>query len=75
MLDTARQRAVIEAQIREWEDVAFSAEIAHKVHTRLKSDKSVLAGFVERATQAEHAIDELKKMLAELPPAPDTNQT
>lgn len=66
MLTTDQQRLVIEAQIREWEEARFAAEVAHRVHTRLKSGEAALSGFVERMAKAEYAIDELTRMLAEL---------
>lgn len=61
------QRGVIRQQIREWEEVRYAAEVAHRVHTRLKSGDAALADFAGRMIKAEYAIDELQLMLAELP--------
>ena len=61
------QRAVIRQQIREWEEVRYAAEVAHRVHTRLKSGDAALAEYAGRMVKAEYAIDELQLILAELP--------
>lgn len=66
MLPIDRQVALIEAQILEWQEVAFNAEIAHRVHTRLKSPPEVLQSFVARMTQAEQAIAVLHDLLDEV---------
>jgi hypothetical protein len=66
MLPIDRQTALIEAQILEWQEVAFNAEIAHRVHTRLKSPPEVLQSFVARMTQAEQAIAVLHDLLDEV---------
>ena len=66
MLPIDRQTALIEAQILEWQEVAFNAEIAHRVHTRLKSPPEVLQSFVGRMTQAEQAIAVLNDLLDEV---------
>ncbi len=66
-LSIAGQRAVITQQIREWEEARYAAEVAHRVHTRLKSGDAALADFAGRMIKAEYAIDELQLMLAELP--------
>lgn len=65
-LTIEQQIALVERQIAEWREVAFNAEVAHRVHARLKSDPAVLARHVETMTKAEHAIDELTKIRAEL---------
>ena len=66
MLPIGRQIALIEAQILEWQEVAYNAEIAHRVHTRLKSPPEVLQSFVGRMTQAEQAIAVLNNLLDEV---------
>lgn len=66
MLPIDRQTALIEAQILEWQEVTFNAEIAHRVHTRLKSPPEVLQSFVARMTQAEQAIAVLHDLLDEV---------
>ena len=66
MIPIDRQTALIEAQILEWQEVAFNAEIAHRVHTRLKSPPEVLQSFVARMTQAEQAIAVLHDLLDEV---------
>ena len=66
MLPIDRQTALIEAQILEWQEVAYTAEIAHRVHTRLKSPPEVLQSFVGRMTQAEQAIAVLNNLLDEV---------
>ena len=37
MVTPEQRRTLIERQIAEWEEVRYSAEVAHRVHTRLKS--------------------------------------
>ncbi len=66
-LPFASQRAILLQQIREWEEARFAAEVAHRVHTRLKSGDAALADFARRMIKAEYAIDELQLILAELP--------
>ncbi len=66
-LPIAGQRAVITQQIREWEESRYAAEVAHRVHTRLKSGDAALADFARRMIKAKYAIDELQLILAELP--------
>ena len=66
-LSIAGQRAIIQQQIRDWEETRYAAEVAHRVHTRLKSGDAALSDFFIRMTKAEIAIDELQLMLAELP--------
>lgn len=71
MLSMERQLAIIDGQIQEWEEVAFNAEIAHKVHKdRLGAQPPALAQFVTTMERAEKAIAELQKMRAELIHAP-----
>jgi hypothetical protein len=65
-LSPAAQIAIIDRQIAEWRESSFSAEIAHKVHTRLKSDAQILARFVETMERAEIAITALDEMRAQL---------
>ena len=60
------QRAVIQQQIVEWEQARYSAEVAHRVHTKLKSGDAALKDFADRMIKAEMALDELKVMLKEL---------
>lgn len=62
MLTIELQLAIIDRQIREWGEVAFNAEIAHKVHTRLKTNR--LPEFEQNLAQAEIAIAELQTMRA-----------
>ena len=66
MLSIARKRLSIERQIDEWEEVAFNAEVAHRVHARLKADAATLKQFVDRMTNAEIAITDLREQLAAL---------
>lgn len=66
MIPIDRQTALIEAQILEWQEVAFNAEIAHRVHTRLKSPTEVLQSFVARMTQAEQAIAALNDIVKDV---------
>lgn len=66
MLPIDRQIALIEAQILEWQEVTFNAEIAHRVHTRLKSPPEVLQSFVGRMTQAEQAIAVLNDIVKDV---------
>lgn len=66
-LSRERQIAVIDGQIQEWEEVAFNAEIAHKVHRdRLNTQPPALAQFVASMERAEKAIAELQKMRKEI---------
>lgn len=62
MLTIELQLAIIDRQIREWQEAAFNAEIAHKVHTKLKTSR--LSEFENNLTQAEIAIAELQTMRA-----------
>ena len=66
-LPVNNQRAVIQQLIHEWEEARYAAEVAHRVHTRLKSGDAALAEYAGRMIKAEYAIDELQLMLAELP--------
>lgn len=66
MITTDQQRAVIQQQIADWETARYSAEVAHRVHTRLKSGEAALKDFADRIIKAEYAIDELQKVLKEL---------
>jgi hypothetical protein len=66
MITPDMQRAVIQQQIAEWEQARYSAEVAHRVHTRLKSGEAALNDFADRMIKAEYAIDELQKLLKEL---------
>ena len=66
MLPIDRQIALIEAQILEWQEVTFNAEIAHRVHIRLKSPPEVLQSFVARMTQAEQAIAALNDIVKDV---------
>ena len=60
------QRAIIAQQIAEWEQARYSAEVAHRVHTKLKSGDAALNDFADRMIKAEMALDELNAMLKEL---------
>ena len=66
MITSELQRAVITQQIAEWEQARYSAEVAHRVHTKLKSGDAALKDFTDRMIKAEMALDELKVMLKEL---------
>lgn len=66
MVTPEQRRTLIERQIAEWEEVRYSAEVAHRVHTRLKSGDAALEKFASDMAKAEYAIDELQKMLREL---------
>ena len=66
MITSEIQRAVIQQQIAEWEQARYSAEVAHRVHTKLKSGDAALKDFADRMIKAEMALDELKVMLKEL---------
>ena len=66
MITSNTQRAVIAQQIAEWEQARYSAEVAHRVHTKLKSGDAALKDFADRMIKAEMALDELKVMLKEL---------
>lgn len=66
MITTDQQCALIERQIAEWEQARYYAELSHRVHTKIKSESTVLHGFVEQMTRAEMALDELQKALKEL---------
>lgn len=68
MITVEQQIAIIDHQINEWEEAAFNAEIAHTVHTRLKTNR--LPEFEHNLAQAEIAIVELQKLRAQLVPAP-----
>lgn len=62
----AQQLRIIDRQIQEWAESAFNAEIAYRVHTRLKSEKSVLDRYIDAMRNAEIAIAELTKLRAEV---------
>lgn len=66
MITNEIQRAVITQQIAEWEQARYSAEVAHRVHTKLKSGDAALNDFADRMIKAEMALDELQVMLKEL---------
>lgn len=61
-----RQLQLVHGQIVEWEEAQFNAELAHRVHTRIKSEKPVVELQVNRMIQAEMAIAELRGVEAEL---------
>ena len=61
-----QQRVIIARQIAEWEEARYSAEVAHRVHTKLKSGDAALNDFADRMIKAEMALDELQAMLKEL---------
>lgn len=56
------QIAIIDRQIRDWEETAFQAEVAHRVHTRVKSPDSRLDEFMNVMRDAEIALAELRAM-------------
>ena len=66
MITSEIQRAVIAQQIAEGEQARYSAEVAHRVHTKLKSGDAALKDFTDRMIKAEMALDELNAMLKEL---------
>jgi len=61
-LSIEEQIGIIERQINDWRRVAFNAETAHKVHTKLESPKDRLEEFVGAMIQAEKAITFLMEM-------------
>ena len=62
----AQQLRIIDRQIQEWAESAFNAEVAHRVHTRLKSERAVLDRYVDAMKNAEIAMAELAKLRAEV---------
>ena len=66
MITSDTQRAIIQRQIDEWEQARYHAEVAHRVHTKLKSGDAALKDFTDRMIKAEMALDELQAMLKEL---------
>ena len=65
-LSTERQLAIIDRQIAEWREVGYNAELAARIHTRIGTGADQVKVYVERAAQAEKAIDELRKIREEL---------
>jgi hypothetical protein len=65
-LSIEQQIAIIDRQIAEWEESAFNAEVAHRVHKRIKSDEPILNRYVDTMQRAEYAIAELQAIRAEL---------
>ena len=59
------QRAVIERQIAAWREKRFDVQIAHKVHTQLKSPPEALARLVDELTVCEKALALLEGELKE----------
>ena len=59
------QRAVIARQIAAWKEKRFDVQIAHKVHTQLKSTPEVLTRLIDELTMCEKALALLDTELAE----------
>lgn len=55
-LTIAAERAVIARQIEAWQEKRFDVQIAHKVHTSLKSPQAALDALVAELTVCEKAL-------------------
>jgi hypothetical protein len=64
-LSPEAQRLVIERQILAWKERRFDVQIAHKVHTQLKSPAEALTRLVEELTMCEKALALLEQELKE----------
>lgn len=65
-IGVVQQIRIIDRQIQEWTESAFNAEIAHRVHIRIKSEPAVIDRYVDAMKQAEIAIAELTRIRAEV---------
>lgn len=62
-LSTDVQRTVILRQIDAWKEKRFDIQIAHKVHTQLKSAPEALARLVDELMMCEGALAMLRQEL------------